>query len=33
MAALIAGDTQGGVDLRPYDPARLERLDPEALVS
>ena len=33
LAALIAGDAHGGVDLRPYDPARLERLDPGALVS
>ena len=33
LAALLAGDANGGVDLRPYDPARLERLDPGALVS
>ena len=31
MATLIAGGAPGEVDLRPYDPARLERLEPEAL--
>ena len=31
MAALIAGNPSGEVDLRPFDPARLEPLDPKAI--
>ena len=31
MAELIVGDTSTTVDLGPFDPVRLERLDPEAL--
>ena len=31
MAALIADGTATTVDLRPFDPARLSPLDPEAL--
>ena len=33
LAALIAGDEPGGVDLRPFDPARLALFDPEAFRS